>query len=109
MGQMSVALQLSQIIAIEQPIDLLGVEFDLLHRQVNWPAKPCFVDALHPQDKSITFPAHHLDERSVGITEHEQGGVEGVQCHLAFDDGHEAINRLAHVHGWAVKKDLGIG
>ena len=37
-----------QIIPIQQPVDLLGVKLNLTHRQVHRPAKPGFLNTLHP-------------------------------------------------------------
>ena len=66
------------------------------------PFELCFLQALVPEAEPGLIPIHHLHLVALFVTEQEQGIGIGRQCHLAFNDQHQAIDGFTEVDGLTV-------
>ena len=77
--------QAANIIAIQQPVQLLPCQRHDNLGILFWPEETLLFQALLPQAKAITLPIQNLDAGTLPVAEHEQGFGKGVLLQLALD------------------------
>ena len=90
-------LQARDIVAIEQPVQLLGGEGDDLVTGLTWPVKTRFFQPLLPQAKPIRFPIEHLDIVASSVAKHVELLRERVQAQSVLDQHSQTINTATEV------------
>jgi len=95
-------LHLADVIAIQQPVDLLaGQRHELI--TLAWPAEFLFGQALVVEHKTIVFPEQALDLVAPAVGEGIETAVERVVAQFLFNDGGKAAKAFAKIDGVAVQ------
>ena len=90
-------LQARDIVAVEQPVQLLGGECDDLLTGLARPVKARFLQALLPQAKAIRLPIEHLNLVASAVAKNVELFCEGVHSQSVFHQDSQAIDAAAEV------------
>jgi len=92
-------LHASDIVAIEQPVQLLGGERNQFVNALARPVEAGFFQALLPQAEATAFPVEHLDTVSTSVAEHKEMLGERVEAETVLNQHRQAVDTLAEVDG----------
>ena len=103
--QFFVAFHQGNIIAIEQPIDLLSREGEQLIGR-GWPFEFLLGERLVIEHKAVVLPHQALDLVAAAIGEGIEGTGEWIVPELLLDQRRQAIGLFAKIDGRPVEVDL---
>ena len=66
------------IVPVEQPVQLLGVECNQLVKALARPVEPGFLQTFLPQAEATVFPVQNLDTIPAPVAEHEERAALGI-------------------------------
>ena len=95
--QSFMCLHAHDIVAIEQPVQLLTGQRDDFIQRLAGPFELGSFQRLLPQAVTVTFPIQYFDLVTLAVAEHKQFFGEWIQLKRAFYQDGETIDTLAKV------------
>src|SRR5690554_4338728 len=95
----------AEVIAIQEPVQLLAREGDGVALQAVGPLEALPLQALVPDHEAVTLPEQQLHLVALAVAEHEDRLLEGVELHGLLNQQGQSIDLLAHVDRLATQVD----
>ena len=92
------------IVAVQQPVDLLTGERDHV-LALAWPAEFLLRQRLVPEHETVVLPQQTLDLVAVPVDEDVQAAFEGIVPQLLLHDGRQPEGLLAEIDGGPIEID----
>ena len=96
--QSFMCLHTHDIVAIQQPVQLLAGQADDLIQCLAGPFKACLLQALLPQTKAVAFPVKRFDFVSLAVTEQKQMFGKRIQFQCTFNQYAEARDSFSEIY-----------
>src|SRR5690554_4106692 len=95
----------AEVIAIQEPIQLLAREGDRVALQPVRPLEALALQALVPDHEAVALPEQQLHLVALAVAEYEHRLLEGVELHGLLNQQGQPVDLLAHVDRLAAQID----